>query len=214
MNTTDHDYALAGPPPDALQAQEGPLRPQSVANAQTKRSLVRHNIFAPLVSGFCFLLVLSCSRESPVEPPPIAHSVSFTLNGGPYVNQSFSLVSPANPFTGATRSASVRSTTCRILGPPTSEPLMVILYFPGDTIGSYRWKIYNFQLPLVILMGFGNSLYTRITLDSIGVTRVLEYGEVGARVSGEFSGILIRGFAYDTIAVSGKFSFTRVQDTF
>jgi hypothetical protein len=91
---------------------------------------------------------------------------------------------------------------------------MVILYFPGDTIGSYRWKIYNFQLPLVILMGFGNSLYTRITLDSIGVTRVLEYGEVGARVSGEFSGILIRGFAYDTIAVSGKFSFTRVQDTF
>ncbi len=172
------------------------------------------NKFISIIFSFFFIIYfLSCSSNtsSETEPNKDNNKITITIDGGGYTNDEYEL-SVTNSFinSGAFFYADSNFTECRIYGTSGSIPHSVDLFFSGDSIGLYDiqpiFPSYNY----IIMQLSSNPI---IMLNPIsGQIQITNYGEIGQRIEGNFTGDFIKRSSFDTLNVVGTFSFIRNDD--
>jgi len=163
------------------------------------------------IFSFVFAWTLgSCIKGTPTDSRPMAHTVSFTMNGGLYSNESYTLATPLYPSSGATYDTTLRVTWCNVYGAPSNVPYSVNIWFPGAQQGTFAWT-YALPLESYISIQLAYGQQSRLSSTTNGSTTVTSYGNTGEQVVGTFSGFFLERSVYDTVAINGSFSITRIK---
>jgi hypothetical protein len=140
---------------------------------------------------------------------------SFVLNGDGYNNDLIGINSLM--LSEATYHTSSQNTSCNNTGTGPSGAVYLDLYFPGNATGTFTLHGTPGYVDGYINIISQNKQYQGSNSgnnNQLSIT-VTEYGAVGEKIKGTFSGSLSRwdgnNWVYVTIS-NGKFSYTRVQD--
>ena len=134
-------------------------------------------------------------------------SVSFTLNGAGFTNQSFSI----SGFLGG-YSTSDKMTGLAGSSATTGDSTMLELVFPGTSTGTFSF--FADSTGVAISRGTGSSTRAFVSGQGGGQIVVTSYGAVGGSIVGTFSGKLyeVKNTGLDSVTVSnGSFNAMRVH---
>lgn len=172
---------------------------------------------------FCLVAVIvgGCSSSDDPNSNNNNGATGFTIviNGGGMSNRSIAFGTPGTSTPGT--SVSAFSTSNNATGVTVSggtykidgQDVTAVITFPGKTSGSFTYPANNVAVGLVIGSGVGGENFT--SGNSSGTILVSEYGSVGGKVRGTFSGSMmyIKGISAPvSVNVSGTFEGVRLAD--
>jgi hypothetical protein len=166
-----------------------------------------------IIFGLLYILMIisliSCEDNSTNVNGASISTISITLNGGGYVNNTYSIESVLSK---ASYDTMFNVTNCNFV-PITQDYLQEInLSFSNHRPGIYNWSGPNslsFVLDSIKSVGKGRYWFS----NPAGVTKISEYGDVGGMITGVFEGTIITLTLYgsDSISVKGEFSINRIK---
>jgi len=140
---------------------------------------------------------------------------SFILNGDGYNNELIAIDSLM--MSKASYHTSTQNTGCSNVGTGFSGPLYLDLYFPGNSTGTYTLPgTPGYVDAYIVIINHNKQFQGSNSGNNNQLTiTVTEYGAVGGKVKGTFSGSLSRWDGNNWVYVNisnGKFSYTRGPD--
>ncbi len=148
------------------------------------------------------ILILGCSdnTNNTTAPEQKINSISITLNGGGYSNETFKLETPDFIYSGAFVNDSLNSIYIRLFGLPDSKPNSISANISGTDTGQYVFA--QNETYIIISMTPRTELYYMLS----GIIDVKRIENLDGYIDGNFSGDFLNRTEYDTVSITGSFS--------
>ena len=155
------------------------------------------------------ILFAACSKDSnnPVDPgtDPNTSGASIKINGGGFVNKQVNLSLGISAYL-----VNDNATYAQFVGAVDNDSLYFVFAFEGKQSGTFQWSGSSIETYLLHISQTGSLVYSNMTE---GSTAVSSYGEIGGKITGNFSGKLIETSAQQVeLTVEGTFSVVRGPD--
>lgn len=163
-------------------------------------------MFLVLLTIMIFLSACSKDKNNPVEPGngnegPLNAQVKVKLDGAGFNNEEITLTKGYSSYL-----TSDNETYAAFWGKTGNDSVYVAFQFAGSSSGTFNWRAENYDAA-VIMMNDDNALLYLAT--SEGKTNVTDYGNVGGKIEGSFTGKLVEISSMDEMTVTGAFSIER-----